>query len=88
MDIDLLIDTDKRVIFGAKETIKALRRNEVDQIFLAKNCPSHIYRLIESLALANEVKVQSVNLSSEELSMHCKKTFSVAVASIAKMMGK
>ncbi len=84
MNIDLLIDTDKKVIFGTKETIKALRRNEIDEIFLARNCPAHIHKLIESLASVNNIKVNALNLSSEELSMRCKKTFSMAVASIMK----
>ena len=84
MSIDLLLDTDKKVVLGAKETIKALKQNKVDNVFLAANCPAHLQETIRSLASVNNIKVDSINLTSEELSMHCKKTFSVAVASIMK----
>jgi ribosomal protein L30E len=83
-DIGLLIDTDRKVIYGAKETIKALRQGQIDHVFLALNCPAHVRRTVESLASANQIKLNAVDLSSEELSTQCKKTFSIAVAGILR----
>lgn len=89
MAIDDLVkaDKEKRAIFGADRTLKALRNGEVHEIFISSDCPANIVKLIESLTKLSELVLTKLKENSEEFSILVKKPFSIAVASIKKKKG-
>ena len=77
------LKTDK-LLLGAKSTVKALRKSNVQKIFLASNCPDMLVEVIEHLAAFENVEVETLNVACDELGIVCKKPFLVSVVSILK----
>jgi len=86
MTAEKLLDAIKKgkAIFGASVCMKHLRKNEIEAIFLASNCPSALKEQIRSLAELNKVPVHTLSETNEELAILCEKNFSIAVAGILK----
>lgn len=71
----------KNLTVGADSTIKKLRKGEIKNIFLAKNCPVGIKDMIKSYAKIGGVKIVELDIKNEELGVLCKKYFSISVLS-------
>jgi large subunit ribosomal protein L30e len=82
-EIKKLIET-KRTIFGTKITLKKLKNNLIEKIFLAKNCSEPIKKDIEHLAKISNVEIINLNLNNTELGTFCKKPFSISVVGVIK----
>ena len=80
----LKAEKEQRVIFGTKKTIKALKNNAVEKIYLASNCPEHLKKTLKSLADLDSIQMIELDKDSEEFSASCKKPFSISVACILK----
>ncbi|MFH1064347.1 MAG: ribosomal L7Ae/L30e/S12e/Gadd45 family protein [Candidatus Woesearchaeota archaeon] len=82
-EIKKLIKEDKLVI-GADETLKGLRKDRFEKIFLAGNCPEILKSDIEHLASLSEVEIVDTGIQNTELGDICKKPFAISVMGLVK----
>ena len=85
-DIDNILDAEKnkKVVFGANQTMKLLKNNALSEIYLSENYPSESVAIIDALAEEAKVKVHKLKHSNDELGTLCKKPFKIAVIGILK----
>jgi len=90
MTTERLLDALKQgqILCGAKTTIKALKLGEVEEVFLANNCPTELQQQIKNLAKISDTTVTQMKEKNDELGMLLKKPFSVSVVSIQKSREK
>ena len=69
-----------KLILGMKRTLKLLRKNKIEKIYLSATYPKAI---LEREELKN-IKVEEVSLNSSELGKYLGKSFPVAVIGVAK----
>ena len=81
-------DKDNKAIFGTKKTIKALKNGEVEEIYLASNCPESIKKTLKSLIELNNITMTTLEENNEEFSTACKKPFLISVACILNVRAK
>jgi len=86
MAIDKILKAvkEEKTIFGAKEALKLLRKNELGEVYLSASCPAKIQSDIEALAKVSSVTVAKLDLNAEELAAQLKKPFPINVVSIRK----
>ncbi len=75
---------NNKLIIGTKQTIKSLRKETVNKIFLAQNCPEVLEDDINYYAKLATVPVEKLSINCDELGAQCKKPFLVSVVGIAK----
>jgi ribosomal protein L30E len=85
-EIDTLIkaDKEKKMISGFKESLKALRSDKVDEIFITKTCPDTMKRQLKETADMAKAKFTELSVTAEQLSAQLKKPFTITVAAISK----
>jgi len=72
---------DKKLICGAKETIKALKLGKVKKVFLASNCPDKIANDIQHYAKLCGASVNKLQIPDKEIGLLSKKHYSITVLS-------
>ena len=70
---------ENKLIFGAEETMKALRNGQVDKIYLAANSPINTKEDIMHYAKIAGVEVADTQTRNDDLGNICKKPFAIAV---------
>lgn len=73
-----------KAVLGAKSVLKALRKNTIATIFLARNCPPKMKKDIQHYAQLLSVPVVELAQDNEELGILCKKNFFVSVLGTSK----
>ena len=73
-----------RLNVGTSSTLKKLKQNELEKIWLSSNVPGSVRDDIVNYSNLNNVKVAELGIPNDELGVLCKKQFSVSVASLAK----
>ena len=74
----------KKIIIGADRTLKLLRNDKIENVFIANNCSKEIKEDIEHYAKLNKVKIIEVDMNNEEMGAFCKKPFFISVLSLEK----
>jgi ribosomal protein L30E len=69
-----------KLILGMKRTLKLLRKNKIEKIYLSATPPKSILEQEE----LKKVKIEKLNLNSLELGKYLGKSFSVAVIGVMK----
>jgi ribosomal protein L30E len=82
-DVKKLI-RDKRFIIGTQNTMKKLKSNKLERIWLSSNVPTDIKDDITKYSEMNNVAVAQLDIPNDELGVICKKQFSVSIVSLAK----
>lgn len=77
------LKTDK-LLLGTKRTLKALTKSTISKVFLASNCPDYIAEDVEHFCKLENVEVEKLNISCDELGIVCKKPFLVSVVGVLK----
>lgn len=72
---------EEKVIIGARETLRNVKRGKVKKIFLAGNCPTTVKESIEAYKKLSKIEVIQLQEPSNELMLICKKNFPVTVLS-------
>lgn len=83
MDIKEALKENKLLI-GTKRTVKALRKEELAEVFLASNCPEILEDDVNHFASFDGVPVEKLTITCDELGVLCKKPFLVSVVGILK----
>ncbi|MBN1175618.1 ribosomal L7Ae/L30e/S12e/Gadd45 family protein [Candidatus Woesearchaeota archaeon] len=83
MDIKDALKANKLIV-GTKRTVKALRKDELAQVFLASNCPEVLEEDVTHFSSFDSVPVEKLTITCDELGVLCKKPFLVSVVGILK----
>ena len=70
---------EKKVVFGSERTLKMLKNNKLNGIYLASNCPNKVKESIKYYAKLSNVNVVELEQANDELGVICKKPFSISV---------
>lgn len=73
-----------KMIIGTKRTVKALRKEELAQVYLASNCPEVLEEDINHFSSFDSVPVEKLAITCDELGVLCKKPFLVSVVAVLK----
>ena len=76
---------DKRLIVGTKNTVKKLKENKLDKIWLSSNVPAELKEEIAKYAQMNTVTLAVLSISNDDLGVLCKKQFPVSIVSLSKV---
>lgn len=76
--------TNEKLIIGAERTLKALRKNKLEKIWLAKNPKPEIKEEITRYAQINKTTVETLKETNEDLGIVCKKQHAISVISLLK----
>ena len=68
---------EKKLIIGTEETIKSLKKGEVKEVFVAKNCPGILRRKVKSYSEIIGATFSELEETNEEIGSICKKPFSI-----------
>jgi len=80
-DIKKFLEEGK-IVIGAKTTLKAMKKGEIKEILLSKNCPEEYEKDFKSYGKISNIKVTKLSYPNDELGAICKKPFSVSVIGI------
>lgn len=78
------IAKSKKLVVGGKRAIKLLKNGEIEKVFIAANCRADIKKDLKKYCGISNAKCIELKQNNDELGVLCKKSFSVAVASIVK----
>ena len=76
--------SEKNLIIGEKNTLKALRAGKLIKIFVSNDCAPSMKSRIERYASLSQVEVSTLVQSAEQVGVLCKKPFSIAVLGLEK----
>lgn len=72
----------KKLLFGAEETVKALRKGGVQKVYIVATCNDVVRSDVETLCKVSGVELVTLSQSSDEIGVICKKPFGVSVISV------
>ena len=68
-----------KIIIGTNKVMKTLKLGKLKEVYLSSNCPKYTKDDVKHYAKLNNVKVNELKESNEELGTICKKPFSISV---------
>jgi ribosomal protein L30E len=71
---------ENKIVFGTKRTLKLLKKNNIEKIYLSATSPEGIMKLQE----LKKIKIEKLNMNSLELGKYLGKSFPVAVIGVMK----
>ena len=71
-----------KIIVGREKVLQGLRKGNLRKIFLAKNCPDDVRGDVVYYAGLQNVSIEMMEATNEELGIICKKNFFVAVVGL------
>ena len=76
------------IIIGTERTLKGLRLGKVQKVLMSQNCPSTVEKDISYYAGFCGAEVLKLDFPNDELSVICKKPFSISVLAVLKGASK
>ena len=76
------------IIIGTKRTIKSLKLGKVEKVLLSSNCPAGVEKDVSYYAGLSGAEYSKIDYPNDELSLICKKPFSVSVLALLKGASK
>ena len=76
------------IIIGTKRTMKSLKLGKVEKVLLSSNCPAGIEKDVSYYAGLSGAEYCKIDYPNDELSLICKKPFSVSVLALLKGASK
>ncbi|MBU3940479.1 MAG: ribosomal L7Ae/L30e/S12e/Gadd45 family protein [Nanoarchaeota archaeon] len=70
---------ENKLVFGTKESLKAIKTGKAKEVFLAKNIDEEVKEEVEKYAKIEGIKVNILEKDNVELGALCKKPFSISV---------
>ncbi len=74
----------KTLVIGTERTIKNLKLGKVEKVIVSSNCSDSVMDDLNHYAGLGNAETIKVNYPNDELSVICKKPFSISVLSILK----
>jgi len=76
------------MIFGADKVLKALRKKELEKIFLASNTPAALMSDVKRYTELTGTQLEVLPIPNDELGVVCKKPFSISTIGLKKAAEK
>ena len=76
------------LIIGTENSIKNLKLGRVEKILVSANCPANVEKNISYYAGLSGAEVHKLDYPNEELSIICRKPFSISVLALIKGASK
>ena len=76
------------VIIGTEKSMKSLKLGKVDKILVSSNCPESVEKSINYYANLSKAEVHKLDFPNDELSVICRKPFSISVLALLKGASK
>ena len=76
------------VIIGTEKSMKSLKLGKVDKILVSSNCPANVEKRINYYADLGKAEVHKLDYPNDELSVICRKPFSISVLALVKGASK
>ena len=76
------------VIIGTERTMKNLRLGKVQKVLVSSNCPADVEKSISYYAGLSGAEIHKLEYPNDELSVMCKKPFSISVLALLKGASK
>lgn len=73
---------EKKIIIGAKQTLKSLKAKSIKSVVLASNCPESIKKDVEYYSKLTGIKSENFDGTARQLGTLCGKPFSISVMAI------
>ena len=86
-EIKKMLKTGNLVI-GTKKSVKNLKLGKVDKILVSSNCPESVEKSINYYANLSKAEVHKLDFPNDELSVICRKPFSISVLALLKGASK
>ena len=71
---------EDKLVYGFRNALLGLKNGKVSKIFLAKNCPDEFKNKLKNYS----VEIIELNEPNKEISLICKKKFSINIVSAIK----
>lgn len=76
------------IVIGTKRTLKSLKLGKVQKVLVSSNCPSSVETDINYYAGLSGAELHKLEYPNDELSVICKKPFSISVLAFLKGASK
>ena len=76
------------LIIGTERSLKSLKLGKVEKVLMSSNCPSGVEKSINYYAGLSGAEVQKLEYPNDELSVICRKPFSISVLALVKGASK
>ena len=76
------------VVIGTGRTIKGLKLGRVQKVLLSSNCPANVEKDITYYSGLSGAEMHKLDFPNDELSVICKKPFSISVLAFLRVAGK
>ena len=76
------------IVIGTERTIKSLRLGRAQKVLVSSNCPAQLEKDIAYYAGLGNAEVHKLDFPNDELSIICKKPFSISVLALVKGASK
>ena len=76
------------VVIGTERTIKSLKLGKVQKVLVSSNCPNSVENNINYYSGLSGAEVHKLEYPNDELSVICKKSFSISVLAFLKGASK
>ena len=76
------------LVIGTKRTIKSLKLGKVQKVLVSSNCPSSVESDINYYVGLSGAEFHKLDYPNDELSVICKKPFSISVLALLKGASK
>ena len=73
---------ENKIVIGKDATVKKLKTDKLEKVYLASNCPDRNRQDVEQYAQLANVTVLTLELDNEELGVFCKKNYFISVLGI------
>jgi len=74
--------TDEKLVLGTERTLKLLRENKLEKVYLASTCDPEAKERVDHLAKVNNVPVEVLTKSADEIGVICRRPFAVSVVGV------
>ena len=76
------------VVIGTERTLKNLKLGKINKVLVSSNCPEKVEKNINYYAGLSGAEIHKLNYPNDELSVICRKPFSISVLAFTKGAGK
>ncbi len=78
----------ENMVLGADKVLKALRKKELEKIFLAANAPAALVSDVKQYSELTGTQLELLAVQNDELGVICKKPFSISTIGLKKATEK
>lgn len=75
---------ENKIVKGTNEVRKKLMENQLEKVFISKNCPADIKEELKKICKSTNTEIEETDMTNEELGTVCRRQYSVSVLGVLK----